>query len=213
MSDPYKVLDVQPGATDDEIKSAYRELARKYHPDNYQNNPLAELATEKMKEINEAYDEIMRMRREGNNGSRSYTSGSTGGWRAGSSAGTSEYADIRRLINARRISEADELLEGIPVARRSAEWYFLKGSVYYSRGWLDEAYRHFSQAVSMYPGNGEYRAALDQLDFQRTTGQYQAGPYRTTGAPQSCSSCDLCSSLICADCCCECMGGDLISCC
>ncbi len=57
MSDPYSVLGVSPNASDEEIKKAYREkLARKYHPDNYQNNPLADLAEEKMKEVNEAYD-------------------------------------------------------------------------------------------------------------------------------------------------------------
>ena len=56
MRDPYSVLGVSQNASDDEVKKAYRELARKYHPDNYQNNPLADLAEEKMKEINEAYD-------------------------------------------------------------------------------------------------------------------------------------------------------------
>ena len=62
MSDPYRVLGVKPDASDDESKRAYRELARKYHPDNYQNNPLADLAEEKMKEINQAYDAITKMR-------------------------------------------------------------------------------------------------------------------------------------------------------
>ena len=55
MKNPYEILGVSKNATDEEIKKAYRELARKYHPDNYQNNPLADLAEEKMKEINEAY--------------------------------------------------------------------------------------------------------------------------------------------------------------
>ena len=63
MSDPYKVLGVSPSATDEEIKAAYRELAKKYHPDNYANTPLADFATEKMKEINEAYDTIAAGRR------------------------------------------------------------------------------------------------------------------------------------------------------
>ena len=62
MSDPYSVLGVSPNASDEEVKKAYRELARKYHPDNYQNNPLADLAEEKMKEVNEAYDAINKMR-------------------------------------------------------------------------------------------------------------------------------------------------------
>ena len=65
MADPYQVLGISQSATDDEVKNAYRQLARKYHPDNYVDNPLADLATEKMKEINEAYDEIQRRRRGG----------------------------------------------------------------------------------------------------------------------------------------------------
>ena len=61
--DPYKVLGVTPQTSDDDVKRAYRELARKYHPDNYVNNPLADLAETRMKEINEAYDMIMNERR------------------------------------------------------------------------------------------------------------------------------------------------------
>ena len=60
--DPYKVLGITPQTSDDDVKRAYRELARKYHPDNYVNNPLADLAEARMKEINEAYDMIMDQR-------------------------------------------------------------------------------------------------------------------------------------------------------
>ena len=63
MNDPYKVLNVSPSASDEEVKKAYRDLARKYHPDNYHDNPLADLAQEKMKEINEAYDTIVAQRK------------------------------------------------------------------------------------------------------------------------------------------------------
>ena len=214
MKDPYQVLGVSPNATDDEIKSAYRELARKYHPDAYAGNPLSDLATEKMKEINEAYDTIMSQRRMGNH--NQYAGGFAGSYQSAGNS-QSQFADIRRLINTRRIVEAEELLDGVPQQSRDAEWHFLKGSVYYARGWLDEAMRYFSTAASMNPSNAEYQAALNAMRNQQN-GQMNGGysPYRTAPGQTpagGCSCCDMCSGLICADCCCECMGGDLISCC
>lgn len=211
MNDPYKVLNVSPNATDDQIKDAYRELAKKYHPDNYAASPLSDLALEKMQEVNQAYDAIMDMRR----GKGAYTgSGSQSG--SYSSGGSSQFSDIRRLIQSKRLVEAEELLDGTPEQNRDAEWNFLKGSVFYARGWLNEAYTHFSVAASMNPGNPEYKAALNQLNWQRQgnmNGNPNYGGYRTQPTSGGCSGCDMCSGLVCADCCCECAGGDLISCC
>ena len=222
MTDPYQVLGVSPSATDEQIKNAYRELARKYHPDNYANNPLADLAQEKMKEINEAYDQIQRQRKQqSSRAGQGYSQGgysqsgySQSGYSGGSSRGGSQFADIRQLLNANRVSDAEELLEGIPQSRRDAEWYFLRGRVFYVRGWLDQAYNYYVRANQMSPGNAEYQTALNQLMWQRNTGRPAGGygDYRnvqTGGA----SGCDMCMGLICADTCCECMGGDLISCC
>ena len=90
VTDPYKVLGVSPEATDEEIKSAYRQLVKKYHPDNYADSPLADLANEKMQEINEAYDMVMKSRRSG--ASASASGSSYDGPNAGYSGGYSGNA-------------------------------------------------------------------------------------------------------------------------
>lgn len=208
MSDPYQILGISPSASDDEVKTAYRELAKKYHPDNYASSPLADLAGEKMKEINEAYDRIMKERRERKNGSYSAYSG-TGGY--GGPTGASDYADVRSLIYSGRIADAEQILDGVPPDRRNAEWYFLKGTVLYRRGWLEEAFNDISRACQMDPGNSEYQTALKQISAQRN-GSF--GGYNPN-VPQygGCSGCDLCSSLCAAQLCCDCMGGGMYPCC
>ena len=136
MSDPYKILGVSPAATDEQIKAAYRELAKKYHPDNYAGSPIADLAGEKMKEINEAYDEVMNQRRNNKSSGGAQYSGGYGG-AAGSggyqnsygSAANSSFRDVRNLIMAGRVADAEQILNGVPLGSRNAEWYFLKGSI------------------------------------------------------------------------------------
>ena len=211
MNDPYRVLGVSPGASDDEIKKAYRDLARKYHPDNYHDNPLADLAQEKMKEINEAYDLITKQRASGGSASTGGGSQSSWSWNPGSGSGNSSaggvYAQIRAAINANQLDRAEQLLDSVDVADRGAEWSFLMGSLYYRRGWMDEAARFFRDAARMDPTNPEYRQAFNYI-------QYGGAPDRSAGnGVANMSGCDVCSSLLCADCLCECLGGDLIRCC
>lgn len=212
MSDPYKVLGVSPDASDEQIKTAYREMAKKYHPDNYDQSPLSELAAEKMKEINEAYDQIVSQRKkQKQRGNSAYSSQNQNGYQQNYQR-SSSFSDVRNLIMNNRIADAEQILNGVPPASRDAEWFFLKGTVLYKKGWLDEAYNHFATACDKDPSNAEYAAAYNQIQNQRN-GAY--GGYNT-GRPVGgggCTPCDMCSSLICADCCCECMGGDLIRCC
>ena len=201
MNDPYKILGVAPSASDDEVKKAYRELARKYHPDKYRDSDLADLASEKMKEINSAYEEIQKLRASGT-GHSGY-SRSSGQSYAGntSSGGNPKYAEIRRLINSGNDALAEAELDRIAESDRGAEWYFLKGCVAIKRGFYIDAQRFFDIACSMDPYNNEYRAAQTRL--RQRGGAYAEG-YNTTKV-NTCSCCDVCAGLMCADCLCDCL--------
>ncbi len=205
--DPYKVLGVEPTASDDDVKKAYRKLARKYHPDKYADSDLKELAEEKMKEVNYAYEQIQQMRSVGNS-SRSSGSSSQGNNR-GSYTGGYNYANIRRNINTGNVGAAEAELNSIDAGDRAAEWHYLMGCVLIKKGYYVDAQNMINTACNMDPSNSEYRAARDRLNMQA---RGYGGGYQTQNS-SGCSGCDICSSLLCADCCCECMGGDLISCC
>ena len=201
MNDPYSVLGVSPNASDEEIKKAYRELARKYHPDNYQNNPLADLAEEKMKEINEAYETITKQR-SGGGGSYQRPSGGYGGQSYGggyqyshqqSGSANPTYARIRNLINSGDLGTAERLLNEVP--QKNGEWYFLSGSIAYRKGWLDEAMQNYSLACQMDPGNMEYRQALAMM-------QQGGQAYRSNGYSTGADAMDCCTTLMCLNCLC-----------
>lgn len=187
MKDPYAVLGVSSSASNDEVKRAYRELAKKYHPDNYINNPLSDLAEEKMKEINEAYDSIMNSRAASSTSSGStYGSYSRGG-------GNASYTEIRRAISENNIFLAEQLLSQIPT--HDAEWNFLMGSVMLRKGWYDNARTYFQKAYSMEPNNPEYAEALNRMSASGGASSFGGGMV---------TPCDCCAGLMCADCLCDC---------
>lgn len=197
MKNPYEVLGVTASASMDEIKRAYRDKARQYSENQA-----------KMNELNDAYDFII------NNlgGSRTNTSYADSGFGANAAGGqTSEFGDIRAKLNSGRIDDAETLLDGIPYQRRNAEWYYLKGTIQHRRGWLESALESFRKAKEMEPGNSEYEAAFNQLE-RESKGNFRKNKQNDDN-DGCCSPCNICSSLMCADCCCECMGGDLIRCC
>jgi len=124
---------------------------------------------------------------------------------------TTSFPDVRRLIMDNRFDDAGAVLEGVPTDRRNAEWNFLKGTVLYRRGWLEQSYTYLNTAVNMDPNNSEFRAAFNQVSRMRSG---SAGGYRTgKSGDNGCNPCNACCTLMCADQCCECCGGDLISCC
>lgn len=204
MNNPYEILGISPNSTDDTIKEAYRKKLHEYQEHRFSDTPEAAEAERKIAELNQAYDDIMVGRKQdGEQGPTvNYQTGPTG-----RGAGDSQFLDVRRMIQAGRMNEAEELLEGVPFSSRDAEWFFLKGSIQYNRGWLEDAYENFDRAVKMDPENQEYQATISQLRWQRQTGRTPRGggaPF----APVGCSVCDVCTTLYCANCCCQCMGMD-----
>lgn len=200
--DPYKVLGVTPQTSDDDVKRAYRDLARKYHPDNYINNPLSDLAEARMKEINEAYDMIMNERAGKNGGPAGQQAGGAQSGQAGqrqyTGANAGLYSQVRQAINQGNLGLAESLLQRI--SARDAEWFFLMGTVYYRKGWYDEAGRAYTQACQMDPANAEYRTALNNLNM---SGGY--GGYRPMAEA---NMCDCCMQMACLNCCLNaCCGG------
>lgn len=197
---PYEILGIKPGASQDEIKSAYRKLAKQYHPDQYGDNPLRNLAEDKMREINKAYDMLTKNSNTSNNSyNNSYGYGNSSG------SQSAILQQVRNDIAMRRFIDAEQKLNSITM--RNAEWNFLYGVVMINKGWYDSGLKYLETACSLEPNNFEYRQTLN--NFRSRAQGYSNGYYRTTGGNNT----DCCTQLICADCCCECMGGDLISCC
>ncbi|MBQ3151447.1 MAG: DnaJ domain-containing protein [Clostridia bacterium] len=205
MNNPFEVLGVSQNATDDQIREAYRYQVRKYNEE-LEQNPNSAFARQKLSDLDRAYDEII-MSRSGY-GSQKGNAYTQQGGNYGNYSAPADFSDIREKIRAGRLDDAQILLDGVPEFNRSAEWYYLKGTVQQRKGWLEEAYGNFAAACRLDPSNPEYKAAFDSMQNSRS------GGYRTVrNDRRGASFCDVCTGLLCADCCCECMGGDLISCC
>ena len=158
MNDPYRVLGVTQSATDDEIKAAYRKLAKQYHPDVNNGSQAAEA---RMKELNEAYTFIMQQRRAQGAGS----AGNGYSYHSGYSDATARFQAVRRYLEARHFQEAWHLLSEIP--ERTADWYYLSACANLMAGYRVEALNHANTAVRMAPTNPEYRQLLAHLQGSR----------------------------------------------
>lgn len=230
MNDPYAVLGVSRNATDEEIKKAYRELAKKYHPDV---NPGDKNAEQKMKEINAAYDAI----KNGDTGPAGYGSaGQSAGYGGygGQSTGYGGYGDFggwqtytwdpftgfhqtgqaqpdpedtdqlraaRNYIAARHYQEALYVLSNIP--ERTARWYYYSALANCGLGNRVAGLEHARRACAMEPGNAEYETCLDRLE-RGGSAYHQAGGYTDMGGMSR-----YCASLCLANLCCGffCRGG------
>lgn len=187
---PYEILGVSENASSEEIKKAYHTLVKKYHPDKYHDNPLSELAEEKMREINKAYDMLDNNQR---------GSGNTWKGEAASSGRGQDFAQIRQYIQNGNVGYAESLLYKIKI--RNAEWFFLKGVVDQRKGFYNDAVQNVAKAVQLDPNNAEYREYYSKL---QDTGAVFRGGSQTRGYNQGGDAlCNFCTCLACSDCCCE----------
>ena len=171
IEDPYKVLGVSRDASDDEIKRAYRRLAKEYHPDR---NPGDAAAAKKMQQINAAYEQIKNPEKaQSASGYNPYGShGSQGGHASGDDYQQAAYQYIR----FRRFREALNALSNC--TSRNARWYYLSALANSGLGNQVTALEHIRRAVSMEPDNDEYLYALHQLENGGQAYRQQAGTYR-----------------------------------
>ena len=173
MTDPYQVLGISPSATDDEVKAAYRKMAKLYHPDR---NNGSEEAEKKMMQVNEAYAQIMDMRKNGGRSSSAYQQGAGpqgyynpfagfGGFGFqqdyGQYQGAPEFSTVRQYLSFGRYMEALQLLNRM--GAHTAEWYYLCGRVRQGLGDGIAALNYAHQAASMEPDNPEYQEFLREL--------------------------------------------------
>ncbi|MGI6751027.1 MAG: J domain-containing protein [Anaerovoracaceae bacterium] len=185
MDNPYETLGIKEGASPDEIKKAYREQVKKYHPDRYQENPLQDLAEEKLREINRAYEQLM---------------GGGGGMGAGNSEGSfrnsQEFREVRRFIDMGQLDRAEAIL--LKSGNRGAEWHFLSGMIALRRGWYDEAISGVQIAISMDPGNMEYKSAMNSL--MGASGAFRQDAYGRGYNNSGDELCRMCTCCMCLDC-------------
>lgn len=220
MTDPYQVLGVGRGASDEEIKKAYRSLSRRYHPDANVNNPNRAQAEERFKQVQQAYDQIMRERQQGTAGTYS-SQGSAGGAKEGpfgGFSGTYYYGNNAYRSNDREQSpkmqaalhflrshsyeEALRVLSEIPLSERTGRWYYYSAVANQGTGNTATALEHINRAVALEPSNLEYRQFQQNMQYGGTwytnMGSSYERPY--SGYSNFCMSL-LCMQMLCSCCC------------
>ena len=210
MTDPYEVLGLKRGASDEEIKKAYRNLSRRYHPDANINNPNAAQAEEKFKQVQAAYDQIMKEQEQGysgygsTNGYGGYGYGGAGYGSGGTTGSTDEYTmhlnAAMNYIRAGRYNEALNVLSGME--QKNAQWYYLSAIANNGLGNNVVALEHAKQAAAMEPGRMEYQALVSQLQGGGGWYDQMSTPYGGMQVMGNDFCCKLClANMMCNLCC------------
>ena len=213
MFDPYSVLGVSRDASDEEIKKAYRKLSRKYHPDANINNPNKAQAEEKFKEVQQAYEQIMKERENGSSYGNNGNYGGYGGFGSQTNSGYQDEEAVRRqaaanFIQSGHYREAMNVLSSL--SQKNAQWYYLSSMANMGLGNNVNALNDIRQAVNMEPDNLQYRMLLQRMEGGGTWYQEQQNPFG--GMPSD--NGDYCMKLCLANMLCNlCCGGGGVFCC
>lgn len=206
------ILGVGENCTQDELYAAYRQKRDIYADMRFEPGEKGEEACAMLQEIEDAYNEandIIASRYE-----IKYTG--------------EDLSDVDNAIKEGKLDEAQSILDNC--ANRTARWHYLQSAIFFRKKWAGDAYRQLEIACQMEPDNQQFQEAKRNLerhlkanttsqensfynDSRKSEGERSYTDIHATRSPRGCTVCDVCSTLICADCCCECMGGDLISCC
>ncbi len=215
---PFKVLGVSETVTQSELDDAYNAAKAPYEEERFYEGERGDSACRKLTELREAYDEATSII------SAKYVI---------TDNSDALIAEAEQLLKDGKIDEAQETVNR--VTDRNARWHFIQAGIYFKRDWLNDSLAELRQAIALDPNNSDYNETyqhvLAKMNGQpyggqnggfyqnRQNGQQDGRSYTGNNNPyqngyrSGPSACDCCSSLICADCCCECMGGDLIRCC
>ena len=212
-NDPFVVLGISRGASREEISNAYYAKREQYQNDLFLEGEAGADAAKKLQELDMAYNDALQSLNDTEAGYKN----STG------------LAEVRQALAEKRYDDAQVLLDRME--SRDAEWHYLQSIVFYNKGWFTECKKQLEIAVEISPETEKYSKALGNLNAKMSknneaiNGEVSSKSYsqkegganpdrtysRRTSSDDAC--CNICSGLLCADCCCECMGGDLIPCC
>lgn len=216
--DPFVILGVERGATQNEIYTAYKNLRNRYEEERFMEGEAGADAARKLQEIDIAYAEAI----EHSHNSATFEDAAD------------KFAEIKQAVTDKNLDKAQQLLDKVNI--RDAEWHYYQSIVFYEKSWFAECKKQLQIALELEPNNEKYRKSLNNLEAKlnrESENQNQQRQYeqsnRTYGAAgggnrsynqnmgaqrsQTDGCCNVCTGLLCADCCCECMGGDLIRCC
>lgn len=177
MANPYSILGVSPDASDEEIKKAYRTLSRKYHPDANINNPNAAQSEEKFKQIQQAYQQIMKEREQGSFGGFGDYYGSHGAAQSDSDPYSAHMTAAANYLRSRHYQEALHVLNSIE--NHTALWHYYSSIANNGLGNNVAALEHARQAASMEPYNSEYQNLVRQLEMGGNWYRTMRTPYGT----------------------------------